>query len=79
MRTVRPAISILQQLLEMTNQLDDTNYAQALDVFSGSSIGEHKRHIIEFYQCLENVQDGVVSYDSRRRNSTLETSIEELT
>lgn len=42
--------------------------------FSGS-IGQHSRHIIEFYeQFLFSCQIGEINYDSRKRNPTLESN-----
>ena len=41
---------------------------------SNSSIGEHTRHVIEMFQCLEKQYDlGVVNYDKRKRNQLIQT------
>lgn len=52
-------------------------YQQPLDILSGSSIGQHTRHIIEFYQCLlEQSADQptpLINYAHRRRDQRIET------
>jgi hypothetical protein len=49
-------------------------YKQPLDLYSGSSLGQHTRHWIEFFQCLidQSISDGVLCYDKRKRDLTLE-------
>ncbi|MCC5928709.1 MAG: hypothetical protein JJU28_05635 [Cyclobacteriaceae bacterium] len=68
-----------QNLLELKNllkSLTSTQYQQKLDVLSGVSIGQHIRHILEFYNCLaKSKESGIVNYDARRRDITLETNL----
>lgn len=71
------SISILSQLKDVINQLEGSAYSKTLDVFSGASIGQHTRHIIEFYICLlQQKKQGNICYDKRQRNLALETDIE---
>lgn len=53
-------------------------YRQPLELFSGSSLGQHTRHWIEFFQCLidQAVSQGVLCYDARKRDMLLETAPE---
>jgi hypothetical protein len=45
-------------------------------VLNGSSIGQHCRHIIEFFLCLlDGSLVGVVNYENRQRNLLLEKNI----
>jgi uncharacterized membrane protein YphA (DoxX/SURF4 family) len=68
---LRATISQLQQAL---SHLSADEYASPLQVLSGSSIGEHTRHVIEFFQALNTgYANGAVNYDSRKRNKSLET------
>lgn len=61
----------LKGLLESINVED---YSLKLDVLSGSSIGEHIRHVLEFYLLLvSGAFTGVVNYDKRERNKKIET------
>lgn len=50
-------------------------YKQPLELFSGSSLGQHTRHWIEFFQCLidQASKQEVLCYDKRKRDLTLET------
>lgn len=50
-------------------------YQQPLDVYSGSSLGQHTRHWIEFFQCLidQTIGGEVLCYDKRKRDLTLES------
>ncbi len=65
--------SKLDSLVSFLNQIPNTDYCKPLTVFNGSSVGEHTRHIVEFYQCLiTQSADGVVCYDLRERNQLLQ-------
>ena len=77
MNSAKFSVAILKQLAEVVNQLSNDSYCTTLDVFSGASIGQHTRHILEFYSCLLKQKDnGVVCYDARERNMELEQSVE---
>ncbi len=53
--------------------LGEERYRQPLEVFSGSSIGQHTRHIIEFLDCLiRQCESGEINYDHRLRNKAIE-------
>ena len=67
--------NILNQLKDLVIQLEDEEYSIDLEVFSGSSIGQHSRHIVEFFICLlEQASTQQVSYDKRRRDLLLENN-----
>ncbi len=65
----------LAQLADLLSLLDDDMFCQPLSLLSGSSIGQHTRHIIEFYECLNHalVQNIPVNYDARERKKQWET------
>jgi hypothetical protein len=70
--------SIKQTLLELNDvvsQTTDEQFSSCLAIFSGSSIGMHARHVVEFYQCLlsQNVDNQMVNYDKRQRDMLLQT------
>ena len=66
----------LRQLNLFLNNVSVDEYNFQLQVLSGSSIGMHVRHVIEFYQCLLNDRlSGQINYDARERNHNLETDI----
>lgn len=68
---------MLGRLVSFLEQISDADYQQQLTIFNGSSLGEHTRHIIEFYQCLIYRRGViVVSYDLRERKQLLQQSTE---
>ncbi|MDX2284982.1 MAG: hypothetical protein NW241_12520 [Bacteroidia bacterium] len=68
------AIVLLQDIRSLLARLSAAQYAAPLEVFSGSTIGEHTRHLIEFFDCLiRQAPCGTVNYDLRARNELLGT------
>jgi len=67
-------IHIANQITALLDQIDRYFYAKPLDVFNGSTLGQHFRHIVEFYHCLflgiDN--DGLIDYAGRQRNLKIE-------
>ncbi|MBG6109986.1 allophanate hydrolase subunit 1 [Flavobacterium sp. CG_9.10] len=67
----------LNGLVDLLNQLSNSEYYNPCASLSNSSIGEHTRHIIEMFQCLEaNYEAGIVNYDNRKRNIAIQTDTE---
>jgi uncharacterized damage-inducible protein DinB len=65
---------IFLQLGGALADLSDDDYRKPLDVLSGSSIGQHTRHIIEFFKVLTaQYESGSVNYDKRERDQQLES------
>ncbi|MFV5702523.1 DinB family protein [Flavobacterium sp. XS2P12] len=66
----------LNELIDLLNQLSKKDYSNPCAELSNASIGEHTRHIIEMFQCLENQYDlGIVNYDKRERNVLIQTDM----
>jgi hypothetical protein len=66
---------VLEQLSTVINQLitNDEAYSTKQELLE-ASIGEHTRHIIELFQCLLAQYDsGIINYDARVRNKTIQT------
>jgi hypothetical protein len=64
----------LEELIDLLKQLSNDEYSSPCSQLSNASIGEHTRHIIELFQCLENQYDsGVINYDDRQRNGLIQT------
>ncbi len=75
MSIISATASIFDQMTEQISGLTEEQYAQKLPIFSGSSIGQHIRHIVEFYECLFSQQGtNCVCYDRRNRDLSLETN-----
>ena len=67
----------LNGLVDLLNQLSNSEYYNPCASLSNSTIGEHTRHIIEMFQCLEaNYEAGIVNYDNRKRNIAIQTDTE---
>jgi hypothetical protein len=63
----------LGQLKTVLIQTDVNQYKAPLQILSGSSVGMHVRHILEFYQCLLNgLVNRSVDYDARERDTRIE-------
>ncbi|MBS1667033.1 MAG: DinB family protein [Bacteroidetes bacterium] len=66
--------NVFVQLSATLEQLSLEEYRQPCQALFGNSIGQHVRHIIELFQCLENGYDqGMVCYDKRKRDELIET------
>jgi hypothetical protein len=64
----------LDEMVDLLNQLSNQSYVNPCSELSSASIGEHTRHIIEMFQCLENqYESGIVNYDNRERNKQIQT------
>ncbi|MBC7495160.1 MAG: DinB family protein [Flavobacterium sp.] len=64
----------LNELCNLLEQLTNDDYSEPCLALSSSSIGEHTRHSIEMFQCLEfQYESGVVNYDNRKRDKKIET------
>ena len=64
----------LNELVSLLNQISNGDFTSPCKGLSNSTIGEHTRHIIEMFQCLENqYEGGVVNYDKRNRDYKIQT------
>ncbi|MBK9512743.1 MAG: DinB family protein [Flavobacteriales bacterium] len=69
-------IAVLAQVDAILEQLSDEELMRGHTLLFGSSVGQHIRHILEFYQCLLSAVDtGSFSYDRRRRDLQIETEV----
>jgi len=66
----RDNLLIIRSLIQ---SLSEYQYNEPIEILSGSSIGAHVRHILEFYICLIRNSNNVISYDERERNQRIET------
>jgi len=69
--------TIFVQLADSLSQLSPPQYSQSCTTLFNNTIGQHVRHIIELFQCLENgYGSGTVNYEKRKRDTLLETDKE---
>jgi uncharacterized damage-inducible protein DinB len=64
---------VLDQVGDAIEQINDDHFVQPVKTFNGSTIGQHFRHTLEFFQCLmAGYNPGVVSYDKRDHDTNIE-------
>lgn len=72
-------IAACQQILEdlrlVVAQIPPADYTQPISVMYSANIGQHTRHIVEFFQCLaQQIAQQQIDYDQRQRNLAIEQS-----
>jgi len=69
--------NIFVQLAGSLGQLSPPQYSQPCQTLFNNTVGQHVRHIIELFQCLENgYLCGEVNYEKRKRDTLIETDKE---
>jgi len=69
--------NVFVQLSETIRLLSPEQYAQQCSNLGNNTIGQHVRHVIELFQCLEGgYPDSSVNYEKRKRDITIETDKE---
>jgi len=65
---------VFVQLSDSMDQLTADQYTISIPVLFHASIGQHVRHIVELFLCLEKgYETGVVNYEKRERDIKIET------
>ena len=65
--------NVFVQLSESIEQLSSRQYTQPSKTLFNATIGQHVRHIIELFICLEKgYVNGVVNYEKRKRDLRFE-------
>jgi hypothetical protein len=73
----QPIQQAFVQITEVLTQLSSAQYTQPSRILFNASIGQHVRHIIELFQCLEiGYISGTVNYEKRKRDYRIETDKE---
>ncbi|HXH18540.1 MAG TPA: hypothetical protein VNJ07_05605 [Chitinophagales bacterium] len=73
MKLLEASDEVLASLRHFIKQMDETKYRQPIESLSNSTLGQHTRHIIEFFQCLvRQAEGGVINYDKREHNRIME-------
>lgn len=73
-------IQNLENIRSLLSLLSDEHYRHKSETLSGASVGQHVRHILEFYTCLiQGLNIGRINYDSRQRDLVLESQTEAAT
>lgn len=67
----------LEQLHALLLNIPDEAYTNKPEVLYGASIGQHIRHILEFYLLMISGSiEGTISYDKRKRDLRIENETE---
>jgi hypothetical protein len=67
-------VDLLKQIERLLEQLSDQTFIQVIPELSGATIGQHARHVLEFYLELETgYYTGKVNYDARKRDRRIES------
>ncbi len=75
MNLIDATLSKLSNVQYYLRKLDQSLYQEPLEILSFASIGEHTRHVLEFYQCLiRQSVEGAVNYDQRKRDKLIQES-----
>lgn len=72
-RLINANKKVLSQLEGLVNNLEDSQFSTPQKEAFNASIGQHVRHILEFYTCLfQGLENGEVNYDARKRDKQIE-------
>lgn len=74
MQLIKASHTILSQLASVIDQIESHDFVKPCPFLGNSSLGQHLRHTLEFYLCLESgCQNGIVNYDKRAHDKLIET------
>lgn len=66
--------NILTQLTTLVNQISEQDFSKPVAALGNSTIGQHLRHTLEFFICLEKgFEVGLINYDKRDHDKLIET------
>ena len=66
-------INVCRDIAGILEQINPEDYTAPLDLFNGASLGQHFRHVLDFFQCLALAgETGIVDYARRKRDPRIE-------
>lgn len=66
----------LDQVALALGQCKQEDFFRPLSILQGATVGQHVRHILEFFLCLfEAEKKGAICYDKRKRDHVTETDL----
>ncbi|HMO38174.1 MAG TPA: DinB family protein [Saprospiraceae bacterium] len=73
MNTIQGNQRMIEQIAQLLQRIDQEVYTQPLAIFNHSTVGQHFRHILDFYRCLlRGVAADKVDYADRDRDPRIE-------
>lgn len=74
MNLIHACKHILQQLTDLVTKINADDFSKPSEALSGSTVGQHLRHTLEFFICFEEgFEKGVINYDKRSHDKLIET------
>ena len=74
MPIINTSLALLEDAILYLSKVNTDSYSMPIDPLFNGTLGKHTRHFIELFQCLLfQTKMGVVNYDTRKRNSLIET------
>ena len=76
--TIQQSVQVIfKQLEDSLVQVSNEQYCKSIETLSGATVGQHVRHIVEMFVCLQDgYTTGTVNYEKRKRDITIESSKE---
>ncbi len=68
------AARLIDDIKSTISFIDEAHYGQSLALYNGSSMGQHFRHIHDFFSCLVRMKENTLDYTLRERNEDIENS-----
>ena len=65
---------MINQILTILDVIQDEEYERPLEMYNGSSIGKHFRHIYDFFNCIVVQTTSELDYCLRPRDSKIESN-----
>ncbi len=67
------AVQLIDQIISTMHLITEDQYVTPLDIFNGSTLGKHFRHIHDFFTCLlEQCNNRKLDYAVRKRDRNIE-------
>ncbi len=74
MKLIVACCSILKHLQGLVEQITPQDFARPIPTLGNSTIGQHLRHTLEFFMCLEaGYPHGTINYDKRAHDKLIES------
>jgi uncharacterized damage-inducible protein DinB len=74
MQLSKACSEILNQLEDTVSQISEADFCKPSATLSQATVGQHLRHTLEFFICLEDgFGKGVINYDKRNHDRLIET------
>jgi len=68
------AVRVFDQLDDLIRKIRPADFYRPCHSLGGTTVGQHVRHTLEFFTCLEaGYRSGVVNYDKRSHDRLIET------